>query len=76
MNLASDRFFSGTLSKGFTLNGKIFATRYHRYTYESKNKIYDVDVRDNDNNKTFHINCGFEIEANIFHKEIIKHFNL
>jgi hypothetical protein len=76
MNLAPDRFLKGILFKGFTLQGVLCKTPYTRYSYNSHGKLYDVDIRDSDKNKTYHINCGFATEPMAIHKEIEKHFGI
>ncbi len=81
MNLARDRFYQGNVTKQLTLfkgspSESVWNTPYTRYTYESKNRLYDVDVRNHDKNKSYHINGGFDGEPNKYHREIEKHFNL
>ena len=49
---------------------------FERYGYESKNNIYDIDIRKSDGQKQYRINCGFDIEPTIYHKAIEKHFNV
>ena len=76
MNLSKSGWLEGTLTKRFKLQGKQWDTLYRRYTYESANKIYDVDVRDSDGNKTYHVNCGFDVEPYMYHRSIEQHFSL
>lgn len=81
MKLSDNNFYKRQVTKRFTLfkgtdREKFYDTRYTRYTYESYKAIYDVDVRNNDKDKTYHINYGFATEANKFHKAIEKHFNI
>ena len=81
MNLSQNNYYKGRVTKRFTMfkgTDKEFYsdTCYTRYTYESYKMIYDVDVRNTDQDKTYHINCGFATEPNVFHKAIEKHFSL
>ena len=77
MNLAKDRFYKSTLHKAFWFKDKPMGkAKYTRYTYESAEKLYDIDVRNSDGDVTYHTNQGFDVPPNRFHKEIEKHFNL
>ena len=81
MRLAQDRFYKSNVTKAFTIfkgtdREKVSSTRYTRYTYETHNKLFDVDIRDSDGDKTYHINCGFETDKHKIHEEIEKHFNI
>lgn len=81
MRLANDRFHKGDVHKRFTLEctGQTFVAPYTRYSYETtgaKGKIFDVDVRDSDGAKTYHVNCGFETEPAPIHKKIEDHFGI
>jgi len=74
--LAQDRFYKTRLYKGFILRGEVFKTPYTRYTYESGTKLYDVDVRESDGDKTYHVNGGPDAKPNQYHKAILKHFGV
>ena len=81
MRLAQDRFYKTTITKIFTIfkgtnQESVTYTPYHRYTYETHNKLFDVDIRDSDGDKTYHINCGFETDKHKIHEEIEKHFGI
>ena len=81
MRLAQDRFYKSGAYKRFTLfegtdKEEIFYTRYTRYTYETHDRLFDVDIRDSDGDKTYHINCGFETDKHKIHEEIEKHFGI
>jgi hypothetical protein len=74
--LAPDRFYKCTVTKRFTVSGLPYDVKYDRFTYESATKIYDVDVRRSDGDRTYHVNGGFETEQNQFHRAIEEHFGL
>ena len=81
MRLAQDRFYKSGAYKRFTLfegtdKEEISYTRYTRYTYYASHKFFDVDIRDSDGDKTYHINCGFETDKLKIHEEIEKHFGI
>jgi len=79
MRLSNDRFSKTTLFKRFQFKDNApVDTLYQRHTYETHNAIYDVDVRESDGNKTYHVNMGFDVYPQIhaIHKAIEKHFNL
>ena len=79
MNLSKDRFYKSTVTKRFTLEckGMSWDTPYTRYTYETKNRLYDVDIRDSDNDKTYHVNgSGLTSEPHAIHHAIEKHFGV
>ena len=81
MRLAQDRFYTSAAIKIFKIfegtdREKVSFVRYTRYTYETHNKLFDVDIRDSDGDKTYHINCGFETDKHKIHEEIEKHFGI
>jgi hypothetical protein len=81
MNLAENRFYKSSLFKGFiafegTEKQIVTKASYIRYTYETHDTIFDIDIRESDNNKTYHVNCSFAVPATQIHKEIEKHFNI
>lgn len=80
-SLKPDRLMKSTIFKEYamfigTLQEVRSIMRFTRYTYESCDAIYDVDVRVSDNDITYHVNCGFETEPNKWHRAIMAHFNI
>ena len=78
MNLNRKQFTFGNVTKPFYLgfSREKFNTPYKRYSYESKDRLYDVDVRESDGDKTYHINSGFYGDPKPIHREIELFFNL
>ena len=81
MRLAQDRFYKNAVIKIFKIfegtdREKVSSVRYTRYTYETHDRLFDVDIRDSDGDKTYHINCGFETDKQKIHEEIEKHFGI
>ena len=76
MNLKQDNFTNTDVTKVFKFQDERYLTPYHRYTYETYNALYDVDIRDSDGDKTYHINMGFSTEPHKIHAAIEKHFNI
>ena len=74
MNLSKNNFTAGTVHK--LINGwevHVFA----RYSYESHNAIYDVDIDSSTGEVFFKKNSNpLPVERNKFHDAIIKHYNL
>ncbi len=82
MNLAT-RFFSGpnVVIKLLSLGEPKGVTRkvpVTRYTYETHNAIYDVDVRQSDGEKSYQTNCAWAGEGVIhpIHVQIERHFEI
>ena len=69
-------FSSCELTKQYETRGVVTRRTFHRYTYESRTRLYDVDIRDSDGDRTFHINMGFSTEPSKFHRAIEEHFSL
>ena len=76
MNLSANNFSKTSLTKRFTFKDKSWDTPYSRFTYETHNAIYDVDVRESDGDKTYRKNCGFDTDPSPIHHAIEKHFSL
>jgi len=81
MNLSENSFYKRQVAKRSIVrkgcpDESYIDTRYTRYTYESGKALYDVDVRNTDHKKTYHINCGGACEKHKIHKAIEVHFNL
>lgn len=81
MKLPDDNFFKGDFIRRYhdfigTENESVHDVAFSRYSYESKGKLYDVNVRSTDGDVTYHVNCGFSCEPNQYHREIEKHFRL
>lgn len=74
--LPADRFSSTTVTKRFEFRGEVFHTPHRRYSYESHNRLFDVDVRDSDGDKTYHVNCSFDVPPQAMHRAIERHFKL
>jgi len=83
MRLAKDRFSKTGLNKRYsafvgTPKEVISNVPHTRYTYETHNAIYDVDVRDSDGFKEYSVNCGFTRQRpyHNIHLAIEKHFGI
>ena len=79
MNLSDNNFYKSQVTKRFKLSekeGDYYDTKFTRYTYETQNAIYDVDVNNENYSKTYHMNCGSGMLPNNIHKAIKKHFEL
>lgn len=73
MNLASDRFFSGSYNFKRCANGPVESVP--RYSYETHNSLYDVI--DIDRVRYYRINGGpFVTTTSSIHAAIERHFNL
>ena len=71
------KYMKGSLSKSVVGIGK---TSYHvphiRYAYVGQKDRFEVDVRDSDGYRTYHINCGVDIAPRSTHRRIERHFGL
>ena len=80
MNLSDNRYSRTTIHKRFTFGVGVKAwTRYEaytRYSYETHSKLFDIEVRNSDSAKSYHVNCGFAGEPFPIHKEIERHFGI
>jgi len=76
MKLAADRFYQTDVVKLLTLGDRTHRTPHRRYSYESAGRLYDVDVRESDGDRSYHVNGGFELEPSAIHREIERHFGL
>jgi len=70
-NLSKEQFFKGQF--GFKRNVNSPTEFVLRYSYESKNKLYDII--DIDGIRNYRTN-GFVSEKTKYHKAIEEHFNL
>ena len=74
--LSENQFSRGRAHKGAIINGRVFARFYDRFTYESRARIIDVDVRADDGARTYHINGAPATKPNAIHLAIERRFDL